>query len=79
MQPLTKRPKLPKTFEEQQKIDIFALGIILADLLCNPGDLDQAKLLDKDLKADIPRVPEGYDLEGTPEGKILLFCLTKDA
>ena len=40
-------------------------------MLCNPKDFMKAKELDRDLKADKPRVPAGYNLEGTPEGKIL--------
>jgi hypothetical protein len=68
------RPKKqrPETFEELQKIDIFALGIILADLLCNPPTQMAAMKIDRDLKADKPRLPTNYKLNDTPEGDLLL-------
>lgn len=47
----------PSTFDELQKIDIFALGIMLSDLICNPPTHMAAMKIDRDLKADTPRLP----------------------
>jgi len=55
-----------------QKIDIFALGIMLADLLCNPPTHMVAMKIDRDLKGSEPRLPPNYGLEGTHEGALLL-------
>ena len=68
----------PRTFEQLQKIDIFALGIILADLLCNPPTMMVCMRIDRDLKATEPRIPQNYGLEGTPEGELLLALVQKD-
>ena len=68
----------PKTFEELQKVDIFAMGIILSDLLCNPPTFMQQMKIDRDIKADKPRIPVGYEMEGTPEGDLLLSLVQKD-
>jgi hypothetical protein len=57
---------------------VFALGIILSDLLCNPPTMMLSMNIDKDLKAPVPRLPKGYDLEGTPEGELLLSLVQKD-
>jgi hypothetical protein len=38
----------------------------------------QSMNIDRDLKAAEPRLPQGYDLEGTPEGELLLSLVQKD-
>jgi len=34
--------------------------------------------IDRDIKADKPRLPPNYGLEGTPEGELLLALVRKD-
>jgi serine/threonine protein kinase len=46
-----------KTFESLMKLDIYALGIILSDLLCNPTTLMETVRIDKCLKTILPTLP----------------------
>jgi hypothetical protein len=34
--------------------------------------------IDRDLKANKPKLPPGYGLEGSPEGRLLLALVEKD-
>lgn len=72
------RKNRPSTFDQLQKVDIFALGVILSDLLCNPPTFMVQMRIDRDLKASPPKIPAGYDIEGTPEGELLLSLVQKD-
>lgn len=57
-----------KSFQSLQKLDIFALGIILSDLICNPThDMEIAKITDA-LKSSPPRLPVNFKLENLTEG-----------
>ena len=34
--------------------------------------------IDRDLKANVPKLPPNYALEGSPEGRLLLALVEKD-
>jgi len=60
------------------KIDIYAIGIILADLICNPGTQMETMRMDDALKSRDPTLPKGYKLENTIEGALLLELVSPD-
>ena len=60
------------------KLDIYALGIILADLVCNPLTLMETVKIDDALKAKKPVLPKGYKLEGLVEAELLLAMVQPD-
>lgn len=64
--------------DQLQKLDIYAMGIILCDLLCNPGTGMEAMRCDDAIRAKSPTLPKGYGLEGTPEGDLLLALVEPD-
>jgi len=59
-------------FESLKKLDLYALGIILADLICNPQTQMESMRIDDSLKSRSPQLPKGYKLEGLVEGNILM-------
>lgn len=56
------------TLDCQQKLDIYAMGIILGDMICNPQTLMETMRIDEALKSKKPILPKGYKLEGLVEG-----------
>lgn len=60
------------TQESQMKLDIYALGIILADLICNPLTVMETVKIDDAIKAKKPVLPKGYKLEGLIEAELML-------
>lgn len=65
-----------QTFQSLQKLDIFALGIILADLVCNPVTLMEVMKIDDSIKSTPPKLPKNYKLEELVEGKLLLLLVS---
>lgn len=65
-----------KTFESLMKLDIYALGIILSDLLCNPTTLMETVRIDKCLKTSVPTLPQGYKLEGLVESELMILLVS---
>lgn len=66
------------TLEGQQKLDIYALGVIIGDMLCNPATLMETMKIDDALKASKPRLPKGYNLDGLVEGELMLALVQPD-
>lgn len=66
------------TLDKQQKLDIYALGIILADMICNPQTLMETMRIDEALKANKPCLPKGYKLEGLAEAELMLSMVQPD-
>ena len=60
------RTESGKTMESLKKLDIYALGIIMADLVCNPHTGMEQMKIDENIKKY--KLPTGYKLEGTVEG-----------
>ena len=52
-----------RTFERLLKLDIYALGIILSDLICNPVTQMETMKIDECLWSPQPKLPKGYKLE----------------
>lgn len=67
-----------KTFERLLKLDIYALGIILSDIICNPATQMETMKIDECLRSPQPRVPKGYKLEGLVEAELMLLLVSKD-
>ena len=66
------------SFESLKKLDVYALGIILADLICNPQTSMESMRIDDCLKNKSPSLPKGYKLEGSIEGDILMQLVCPD-
>lgn len=65
-----------------QRLDIYAMGIILADLICNPSTGMETMQIEDCLKprpGKKPTLPKGYKLEGLPEGDLLLALVNPDS
>jgi len=60
------------------KLDVYALGIILLDMVCNPATFMECMKIDQSIKSVPPQLPRGYQLEGTVEGDILLQLVQPD-
>ena len=58
--------------------DIYALGIILSDLICNPVTGMEQMRIDDCIKANPPRLPKGYQLEDRVEGRLMLKMVDRD-
>lgn len=77
MAPEAQALKLSKpTFENLQKLDIYALGIILSDLIHNPKTVMEQDKIDDKIKGRPPALPKGYKLEGLVEGQLLLSLVS---
>lgn len=61
-----------KTVDIQKKWDIFALGIILSDLICNPATQMEQMRIDDSIKSDPPKLPKSYKLDSLVEGELML-------
>ena len=67
-----------KTFESLKYLDIYALGIILADLVCNPKtQMEQMRILDA-LKQQTPKLPTYLKLESLIEAQMILKLVSPD-
>lgn len=66
------------TIESQQKLDIYAMGIILGDMVCNPQTLMETMRIDEALKASKPSLPRGYKLDGLVEAELMLSMVQPD-
>ena len=55
------------------------MGIILADLICNPGTLMETMKIDEALKAKKPYLPKGYNLEGLVEAELMLAMVQPES
>jgi hypothetical protein len=55
------------SFGQLLKLDIYALGIILSDLICNPVTQMELMKIDECLKSQQPKLPKGYNLENLIE------------
>jgi hypothetical protein len=67
-----------KCFESLKNLDIYALGIILADLVCNPQtQMEQMRILDA-LKQRPPRLPSNQNLESLIEAQLMLQLVSED-
>ena len=64
--------------ESLKKLDIFAMGIILSDLICNPCTQMEQMRIDRTVQDRKPSLPPGYKLEGTTEGELLLALVSPD-
>lgn len=51
--------------EDPTKLDIYAIGIILADLICNPKTAMEMQRISDAIKSEVPKLPSGYGLEGS--------------
>ena len=71
--------KTNESLERLKKLDIYALGIILADLVCNPGTAMEQIRIDDCVKQKTPQLPKGYKLEGLKEGEILLKLVSQES
>ncbi len=60
------------TFERLLKLDIYALGIILSDLICNPATQMETMKIDECLRSPQPKLPKGYKLEMLIEAELML-------
>ena len=60
------------TMENQQKLDIYGLGVILGDMICNPLTHMETMRIDDALKGAKPCLPRGYKLEGLVEADLML-------
>lgn len=68
-----------KDIESEQKKDIYALGIMFADLICNPQTYSEMiGRIDPYIK-DQGKLPPGYELEDLVEGDLLLKMTHQDA
>ena len=65
-----------KTFLSLMKLDIYAIGIILSDLLCNPDTGMEMMRIDEALRCEKPRLPKGYKLEGLVEAELMLLLVS---
>jgi hypothetical protein len=65
-----------KSIVTQKKWDIYALGIILSDLICNPGTQMEQIRIDDSIKCDPPKLPKSYKLEGLVEGELMLALVS---
>ena len=65
-----------KTMESLKKLDIYALGIIMADLVCNPHTGMEQMKIDENIKKY--KLPTGYKLEGTVEGELLMLLVAEN-
>ena len=61
-----------RTFERLLKLDIYALGIILSDLICNPATQMETMKIDECLRSPQPKLPKGYKLETLIEAELML-------
>jgi len=61
-----------RTFERLLKLDIYALGIILSDLICNPVTQMETMKIDECLRSPQPKLPRGYKLEMLIEAELML-------
>jgi hypothetical protein len=61
-----------RTFERLLKLDIYALGIILSDLICNPVTQMETMKIDECLRSPQPKLPKGYKLEMLIEAELML-------
>jgi|LakMenEpi03Aug12_release.lakeMendotaPanAssembly.Ray.scaffolds.fasta_scaffold3359277_1 hypothetical protein len=61
-----------RTFERLLKLDIYALGIILSDLICNPVTQMETMKIDECLRSPQPKLPKGYKLETLIEAELML-------
>ena len=64
--------------ENLKTLDIYALGIILCELLCNPRTAMEQMRIDDAIRAPKPQLPRGYKLEGLPEADLLLKLVDPD-
>lgn len=71
MSPLTQ-------LEYLKALDMYALGIILSDLICNPNTFMEQMRIDGALKQSVPELPRGYKLEGLVEGNLMLALVDPD-
>jgi hypothetical protein len=69
--------KQTSAFESLKKLDIYALGIILADLVCNPSTGMESMRIDESLKGKPPTLPKGYLLDDLVEGQLLLRLVSE--
>jgi hypothetical protein len=65
-----------ETFERLLKLDIYALGIILSDLICNPVTQMETMKIDECLRSPQPKLPKGYKLEMLIEAELLLLLVS---
>lgn len=61
-----------RTFERLLKLDIYALGIILSDLICNPVTQMETMKIDECLRSPQPKLPKGYKLDMLIEAELML-------
>lgn len=58
--------------------DVYALGVLLSDLVCNPTTAMETMRIDDSIKASPPRLPKNYDLEGKVESELLLALVSHE-
>jgi hypothetical protein len=68
--PSKENSDLAQNTESLKKLDIFALGVILADLACNPMTFMEQMKIDDNIRKQ--KLPSGYKLESTAEAELLL-------
>ncbi len=60
-------------------MDIYALGIILCDLIVDAKTYMERARIDEAIRSPTPTLPRGYGLEGTAEGELLLRLVEPDS
>jgi hypothetical protein len=67
------------SLDSLKALDIYALGIILCDLICNPKTAMESMRIDDAIRSRKPSLPKGYKLEGLVESELLLKLVDPDS